>query len=553
MAVYERSRKRRRPAGRVDTSEPLRKAPRLPKRRVSQEVECVNTSVRLSPGTASTRQNGRQEHLGPESKSLQTRGRSQDFKDESQDYIQSLSTSTAAPKHLKRYQSTPESDTLIRHTKYPRRNDTGDPIPKIKREKANFIESWLSTSSWSRQDLIANESLPQTPSKGMPPDTGEVLPSPDTRSSIALASSSRRSEKTAVSVHDANFRDSLRYRKIYINREDPPVELMRRAKRITTRPRTSPDIDDATARKLRDTARRLESEGEQVIVQELVPHLFPVSDNGIDRRLARNANQVWRDAVPVPLDPNMLANPLALPRPKPDIAFGYSEAAFDPKQLMTIDLLIDQFGRSYAVPDDKLRFPFLGIEIKSQAKGGTHFIATNQVANAGSIAMNGSLELPRRTVGVGQFDSDEPQFFSLSMDHALACLNVHWLSGNAEDGSFSFHMEGLSKHVLDDVDGLRAVRRAVKNILDYGANERLRTLCEALDAYRQKVVAEREMAISEKDRTTEVQVESQERRPRRRDTRTRPLPNRRQEEESQGVRHVQGDITKEDEAEESQE
>jgi len=63
------------------------------------------------------------------------------------------------------------------------------------------------------------------------------------------------------------------------------------------------------------------------------------------------------------------------------------------------------------------------------------------------------------------------------MDHAYACVNVHWLCTNAEEGRFSFHVEGLSKHFLDDEDGIRAVRRAVRNIMDYGAEERLKTLC----------------------------------------------------------------------------
>ena len=82
-----------------------------------------------------------------------------------------------------------------------------------------------------------------------------------------------------------------------------------------------------------------------------------------------NADQPWFNSVPVPLDPDVLTNPLPLPKPKPDLAFGYSDTAFNHKQLLTIDLLIhDQFGRSYAVPDQKIRFPFLEIEFKSQAK-----------------------------------------------------------------------------------------------------------------------------------------------------------------------------------------
>lgn len=248
-------------------------------------------------------------------------------------------------------------------------------------------------------------------------------------------------------MRDANFRKSLRYRNIYINDEDPPEELMRRAKRIITRPRKSSEMDDVTARKLKDTVRRLESRGEETNIEALVSDVVPSENKVADPRLARSKNQLWCDTVPIPLDPDVLVepDPPRLQRPKPDLVFGYSRAAFSHKQLASIDLLIDKDGRSYAVPDRITRFPFLDVEFKSQAKGGSHFIATNQVANAGSTATNGGLELIRRISGVVEPDQTEPQFFSLSTDHALACVNVHWLSTNAENGQFSFHVEGLSK------------------------------------------------------------------------------------------------------------
>ena len=68
-------------------------------------------------------------------------------------------------------------------------------------------------------------------------------------------------------------------------------------------------------------------------------------------------------------------------------------------------------------------------------------------------------------------------------------------------------MEGLSKHLLDDVNGIKAVRRAVKNILDYGSDARLRKLCEALDVYRERVVLERGEVAAERDQACQVQTE----------------------------------------------
>ncbi|MCJ1357859.1 MAG: hypothetical protein MMC33_007855 [Icmadophila ericetorum] len=67
------------------------------------------------------------------------------------------------------------------------------------------------------------------------------------------------------------------------------------------------------------------------------------------------------------------------------------------------------------------------------------------------------------------------------MDHKLARINVLWLSAPSDGGQYSFHVKGLSKHLLDDENGIRAAVQAIKNILDHGADPRLQRLCEALD------------------------------------------------------------------------
>ena len=356
---------------------------------------------------------------------------------------------------------------------------------------SDHIEHWLNESCQSRK--LSVEDRPEI-TDTMPRKPVTVLPSPIDSSDKSI-STSKKSERSAASVHDSDYRQSLRPRDIYINRENPPSELMRQAKRLISRSRTSPEMDDEAAQQLIEVSRRVEDESEEVIVQQLAPGIIPAMKMVPDRRLASNPDQPWFNSVPVPLKPSMLTNPLPLPEPKPDLAFGYSEDAFTEDQLGTIGLLIDdQIGRSYAVPDQKLRFPFLDIEFKSQAKNGTHYIATNQAAGAGAVALNGNMELMQRSFGMKNFNFEEPQFFSVTVDHELARINVHWIKDPQDGGRHSFHVEGLSKHLLDDANGLRAVTRAIKNILDYGADTRLRTLCKALDVYRDIIVRGRDTA-----------------------------------------------------------
>ena len=73
----------------------------------------------------------------------------------------------------------------------------------------------------------------------------------------------------------------------------PSVELTQRANRIISRPRVSPEMDDATVQKLRDKSRKLESDGEEDIVQQLGPYTIPAMNEVPDSRLARNADQPW--------------------------------------------------------------------------------------------------------------------------------------------------------------------------------------------------------------------------------------------------------------------
>lgn len=92
-----------------------------------------------------------------------------------------------------------------------------------------------------------------------------------------------------------------------------------------------------------------------------------------------------------------------------------------------------------------------------------------------------TLELARRISAEDNIDFNEPQFFSICLDHAVAYINVHWLSRN-ESGAFCYHMRHLLGYILD-VDGLKAVDQAVKNILDYGVGKRVARICEDLDMY----------------------------------------------------------------------
>ncbi|KAJ4527854.1 hypothetical protein HRR83_000606 [Exophiala dermatitidis] len=207
------------------------------------------------------------------------------------------------------------------------------------------------------------------------------VPPSSEKSSESTTSASTNSEKSTASVHDTDYRQSLSFRDIFIERENAPQGLTRRAWNIMTRARQDPDLNDATVQKVIDMSRGLQDAAEAIIMHQLAPIIIPAMFRIPDKRLAMNCGQQWLNSVPVPLRSSVLHDPLPLPQPKPDLVFGYSEAAFTRNQLDTIGLLTDdQSGGNYAAPDQKVRFPFLQVEFKSQAYNGTHYVAKNHAA-----------------------------------------------------------------------------------------------------------------------------------------------------------------------------
>lgn len=297
----------------------------------------------------------------------------------------------------------------------------------------------------------------------------------------------------AVDPKDPEFEKHLAKHNIYIEQTTPPAGVMQRAKETITRPRRLSVMDDETAQVLIRQSQKCRTRNEE-IVRQFVTAAIPAIKGVCDERLERILHEPYTDAIPISLlshvhnYPDSLPPPLAIP--KPDVVFGYSNLAFTPDQLVTIDHLTDgETGNNFAKPHKNIIFPYLQIETQAQSRDGTHYVATKQTAIPGAIAINGLLELFGRSDGGSGADPIPkrimiaPHYFSLCMDHEFARINMHWVSGGPTEGAnvpYGFHVQGLAKYGLDDV-GLRAVRLAVENILACCVDGRLERIREALD------------------------------------------------------------------------
>ncbi|MCJ1343514.1 hypothetical protein MMC31_001709 [Peltigera leucophlebia] len=123
-------------------------------------------------------------------------------------------------------------------------------------------------------------------------------------------------------------------------------------------------------RELAVTAENLETGTDQDLVEQLGTDVIPATKEVPHQSLQGSAHRLWSNAL---LDPD---GKVRFPR------WG-------------LEFKSQARGGTHFI-DGKVRFPHWGLEFKSQARGGTHFIAINQLANAGAIAMESTLQLARR-------------------------------------------------------------------------------------------------------------------------------------------------------------
>jgi hypothetical protein len=116
---------------------------------------------------------------------------------------------------------------------------------------------------------------------------------------------------------------------------------------------------------------------------------------------ARSAAQT--SAVPVPAPTETIVELLPLKRPQLDVTFALCHRAFTKTQLAAIPALLPiPSGKSYFNAGNGLHCPpppfFFVIEFKAQAKRGTMYVAANQAAGAGAVALNNTLQLWTRSL-----------------------------------------------------------------------------------------------------------------------------------------------------------
>lgn len=136
----------------------------------------------------------------------------------------------------------------------------------------------------------------------------------------------------------------------------------------------------------------------------------------------------------------------------------------------------------FATPSSAGCWPFFTVEFKSEARGGTFWVAENQSATSGAVCVNAMEKLlamvaPTTTIAVADFDSVS---FSCNVNASTADLWIHYCPYWDRDRDRCFCSSRLRRFDMGLVSDVVAFRNAVRNIVEFGFKDRLPRILEVL-------------------------------------------------------------------------
>lgn len=247
-----------------------------------------------------------------------------------------------------------------------------------------------------------------------------------------------------------------------------PEELRTFVSTQILKQRESPQLGDEKVSEVIDTAQELADATENADL--INTGMFPFHRPGI----AKGGNSPW-STVALPNNPEYMYD---LSAPKPDICFGYPTNLRSGWSYAQSNVIAHPMAHPYARPARGNTFPFLMVEMKSEAAGGTIYVAENQAAGSGSHSVNALLWLLREA---GTYDSSsltDTIAFSITMSHREAIFYLHWYS----EVDRRYYMSFLESYSSVKAEDIRACNNTVKNIIDYGLGARKTAISAALEA-----------------------------------------------------------------------
>ncbi len=353
------------------------------------------------------------------------------------------------------------SDTLLGHSDgdiIPRRLTKSAPNMEYRRDADGFALPPTPASTKSRSCRADAEDDSQVSGYGP-----SVAPSDI---SGASAGSSRKSL-----VEDPYYRDNnLAENNIYMRSfyDEFPVDiagLVDHVRKDRDSPGLSPDQVKQNTR-----LERLEmGTGEPDVERYFHAHVFP-DPEPTDILQRTDRNPMAKHAVPD------FGSKLKVSTPVPDMLYGYNRLGAFPQQ----QAQLRSIGNEMVANTQGLVYPFFVIEFKADGPGGSGsmWVATNQCLGGSASCVNIAERLNRqlrqcKNKKVRPIDSAA---FSIAMNGTEARLYISW-----KHDELKYYTRKVDSFLLQKPNDYVEFRKYVRNIIDWGKDQRLKEIRDSLD------------------------------------------------------------------------
>ncbi|KAF7534765.1 hypothetical protein G7054_g5961 [Neopestalotiopsis clavispora] len=306
-------------------------------------------------------------------------------------------------------------------------------------DNSNPIALWINEGRWTGNKYLGSDMEPLTESEYSESLSGRKRQ--DTGTPVTRSSA----KSQAQSVPYASPRYELRLAKEYCFLTESELGVAEGSKVLYKSllelkqiyPENSLLGDDVFAKTLEDLQGRNEVHIIRKIGHLIVPSANDFAIEGANHLdiLEETFYEGWNNSIP-----------LTGARPQPDYSVGFNKAAFTSLQLTRLSPFVlgipgGSTDRSYFMATNKMFFPFLACEVKSEMRGGL-ITAGRQNAHSMTLAVRGILALFRLVKRDHELNR-EILAFSISHDSEMALIYGHYGTID-EDGKVRYYRHKIA-------------------------------------------------------------------------------------------------------------
>ncbi|EGE02752.1 hypothetical protein TEQG_01789 [Trichophyton equinum CBS 127.97] len=331
-------------------------------------------------------------------------------------------------------------------------------------------ESILSVNNWLMQLVPTRaNSCPPSLNCRNPPDLifhQEPVSEARTQSHEQGSSGSTRSSRPAIS--QPNYRSILRNNGVYIDYTGEKVpQQLRDFLDSDILKRRSTSISPQKITEVVNTAIAIAESPETYVYDLVGTTILPVKRFDV----GRGSNTPWHTYTL----PRKEHYHTPIMQPKPDLHYGYLTGQSSTWTIEENSIIDHPHMRPTTQPTKSNSFPFLVIEMKSEAMGGNIWQAENQVAGSGACCMNALRHLFQQAHTSRDQSVVDSIAFSVCLTYREAVLYVHYYSVEEDCHWMSWI------NTYQTIRDIEECNNSIENIFEYALGTRQKRIRDTLE------------------------------------------------------------------------